>query len=701
MKKLFALSPIVLLAAALLGGCGEQNNTIRVYDANSRLVFAHHGGEGTPQQGFIGLATYRTAKTGTVPYLNVGEFFADFGSVQGKKEIVVSHVGSVYEVKGDNRLFLTIDADKDTIKIDNYEHWSSFSVLNNGVGPDLAAPGLGDESDHLFAVHPSKKSKYIGTLKSENYDLKKYGIDAVAEGNDVYLPAQFLSNVYLRFLGSDMVYNGFDYYMSTSINNSSAPWIHNCFYATKEKFYTMDGEEAKLVPVKSENEAYRFAYKAAKNPDVYRIISLTKDGKGKGYLAGGLYEEGKPESADPTGTVMVNYTWEKKNDALFVTQLLTSEEGSMPLWTQKIPLKEGLFGTKTRPQEIIDLTYNLLRFQFDNFYGLKDVAKFTDFDAYVTSKGLKEGLKAADAATYDDALATLLMKNIDDGHTVYSSPSIYSGNFASKGNELAKNHLGDRYKTLLNNRSKYLKLRADTYQAKTQEEAANLVGLFTHNKTAVIRFDLFANPGSWVSNAIDPLDQVDVATCFQQGNVPLGFDSAFYQIKKNSAIENVVIDLTCNSGGMIMCLPYLFAHFTDDPHYYTKDVARDIVNDYHYSVDLNHDGVYGGEGDTYKGKYKFYILTSEFSFSCANFLPTAAKEWGVKIVGAQSGGGACSVGNYSDGSGSIYNLSSPIVTVYEKNGQYLHTDAGVTVDKAIPSDSWYDLAKLEAAIAGV
>jgi hypothetical protein len=41
------------------------------------------------------------------------------------------------------------------------------------------------------------------------------------------------------------------------------------------------------------------------------------------------------------------------------------------------------------------------------------------------------------------------------------------------------------------------------------------------------------------------------------------------------------------------------------------------------------------------------------------------------------------------------------VTVYEKNGQYLHTDAGVTVDKAIPSDSWYDLAKLEAAIAGV
>jgi hypothetical protein len=174
MKKLYALSPIVLLAATLLGGCGEQNNTIRVYDANSRLVFTHHGGEGTAQQGFIGLAAYRTAKTGTVPYVNLGEFFADFGAVQGKKEIVVSHVGSVYEVKGDNRLFLTIDADKDTIKIDNYEHWSSFSVLNNGVGPDLAAPGLGDETEHLFAVHPSKKSKYIGTIKSENYGICSY-----------------------------------------------------------------------------------------------------------------------------------------------------------------------------------------------------------------------------------------------------------------------------------------------------------------------------------------------------------------------------------------------------------------------------------------------------------------------------------------------------------------------------------------------
>ena len=81
----------------------------------------------------------------------------------------------------------------------------------------------------------------------------------------------------------------------------------------------------------------------------------------------------------------------------------------------------------------------------------------------------------------------------------------------------------------------------------------------------------------------------------------------------------------------------------------------------------------------YEGKYNFYILTSNFSFSCANFLPTVAKMKGVKIIGEKSGGGAASVGSFSDGCGSFYNWSSPTVCVYQKDGKYIHNDEGIEV----------------------
>ena len=97
----------------------------------------------------------------------------------------------------------------------------------------------------------------------------------------------------------------------------------------------------------------------------------------------------------------------------------TGQTTTEPRGVSKIPLKDTYYSTKTRSKETAAFTYNLLRFQFDNFNGLKEELKYEDFDPYAALKGFKEGLNSLDSATYDEALAKLTCPDVDDGHTRY------------------------------------------------------------------------------------------------------------------------------------------------------------------------------------------------------------------------------------------------------------------------------------------
>ena len=123
------------------------------------------------------------------------------------------------------------------------------------------------------------------------------------------------------------------------------------------------------------------------------------------------------------------------------------------------------------------------------------------------------------------------------------------------------------------------------------------------------------------------------------------FAVAFNDIVKHENIKNVVIDVTGNIGGEIRCMPYLAAFLTLDPSIVYRNALDGSLIDLHYKVDLNGDGTFGGEGDSFEGKYKFYVLSGA-NFSAGNEFTTLAKNTGMaKILGEKSSGGSCAIAN--------------------------------------------------------
>ena len=697
MKYIRLLISPIILSLLPLSGCSQRNAKIYLYDDDSRFVL-----NSFDEQGAISLPTYRYEKTGEVPYVELGQFFYASGGLSNVRCEVKKIENGYQVVRNGGAILLTINPEKDTFVVDNYEYWSDLYKRNNDVGPDLASP----QDEDIAAVHTSKSTKIHGKHEAEVYSLSKYNIDIVEQDEKCYCPVQFIANFYYRDLGMDILYNGMDYYIGSVVSNALIPSVVQSYFATDKRFMVSSNAEAtSYAPAK--DESYRFAYQVkVKDVTKYRIISLTNDGKGS------LLEADSPTDAGSKAIVndaTISYNWQKKGDALYAESLATGknpetgEEKTVSQGTSKIPLRKTFYATKKRPSSIIKFTYDLLRFQFDNFYGLKDVAKINDFDSYAKTNGLKNRLLSENPNTYDDALAELMVGKIDDGHTGYNLPSIFSGKLMSKANELSQKYEGNRRKSLFAKQETYATLRAQTMGITEDMDQTLAQGYFTSGSTAVIRFDAFRALGSFIPNTVEPTDieGSDVSACFKNGDIPLGFDVAFNKIKKDTAIKNVVIDLTCNGGGQVSTIPYIAAHFSDDPTIYINDINMGVVKELHYKVDLNHDKKWGDEGDTYKGQYNFFILTSDFSFSCANFLPTVAKFSGVKVIGKQSGGGACSVGAFSDGSGSFYNFSSPQLCVRPVDNAFAHTDAGVPVDYELDSSSWYDLAKLDQFVSNI
>ena len=160
--------------------------------------------------------------------------------------------------------------------------------------------------------------------------------------------------------------------------------------------------------------------------------------------------------------------------------------------------------------------------------------------------------------------------------------------------------------------------------------------------------------------------------------------------REDSPIENVVLDLSANTGGADNAATFAIAWFLGKASVSTLDNLTGAMCTSVYRADVNRDRVFD-EKDTVADK-NLVCLISPCSFSNGNFVPCAFKDSGkVTLLGRTSAGGSCTVLNASSAWGTSFQISGPLRVSFLKNGSFYDVDRGADPDYVLATpEKYYD-----------
>ena len=349
-------------------------------------------------------------------------------------------------------------------------------------------------------------------------------------------------------------------------------------------------------------------------------------------------------------------------------------------------------GKDTRSDILKKLNYNLLCMNLDFNYGLKDVHGISTFANFFKETGLIQKLSASASATdFATGIVDLTCNYFADFHSAFRKPSYYAGSSYKRPEDLIFNPIFLNQYELMRSYSAIRKTVFDSkaYDLHYVSEGDN-PGYYDYSEfgdTAYITYDHFVEAKkdyyALTSGGTQDLNEESVADTV--GLVIY----AHQQIKKNSNIKNVVIDLSNNGGGEVDALAYISAWYLGSSTINIKSSLTGAMCSTSYLVDVDMDGNYSNE-DTLQGlknsdgtsrKLKLYCIISPKSFSCGNALPAIFKDSGkVVILGKKSGGGACVVCQASSADGTLFQISGFYQICTTKNGSFYQADEGVEPD---------------------
>ena len=288
--------------------------------------------------------------------------------------------------------------------------------------------------------------------------------------------------------------------------------------------------------------------------------------------------------------------------------------------------------TGQRSAALAEYGYNELCLALDSLYGLKEVHDIDSFAQLFNQIGFEEPLRGTDAELADIVLYNFISQYLDDIHSDFVAFSYLTGPIDYKADN------GPSLSSLVDHFIVYTQARAERYPEGilSYEEVGN---------TAYITFDQFEIHASsyddyygYESAKDIPLDDSDTIAMILRAHEQI--------TRENSPIENVVIDLSCNTGGAVDTAACLIAWCLGKASISLKDTFTGAMANTDYWADMNLDRVFD-ERDTIADK-NIYCLISPVSFSCGNLVPNVFKQSGkVTLMGRTSGGGSCVVQNLS------------------------------------------------------
>ena len=327
---------------------------------------------------------------------------------------------------------------------------------------------------------------------------------------------------------------------------------------------------------------------------------------------------------------------------------------------------------RERSAELARFNYveTCLSLQFN--YGLKDEHDIPSFGTLFELTGIDQAMQSTDALEANVALSDVINGYIDDLHSAFVFASPYAGDVAVEPNvqSLSANRIIGHAQRLSAAAREYFPDGMRFYQ-----EIGNTAYISFSSFTADYDNDYY---GALESG--EPIADTIGIIMYAHAQIT----------RENSPIENVVLDLSLNTGGHADAAIYTIAWFLGECDLHLEDAVTGARSSTNYRVDVNGDRKFD-ENDSIAHLNR-YCLVSPVSFSCGNLVPAVFKNSNqVTLLGRQTGGGACAVQPLASADGSIWQISSRLRLSTVTNGSFYAVDQGVAPDVLIDKDeSYYD-----------
>ena len=327
---------------------------------------------------------------------------------------------------------------------------------------------------------------------------------------------------------------------------------------------------------------------------------------------------------------------------------------------------------RERSAELARFNYveTCLSLQFN--YGLKDEHDIPSFGTLFELTGIDQAMQSTDALEANVALSDVINGYIDDLHSAFVFASPYAGDVAVEPNvqSLSGNRIIGHAQRLSAAAREYFPDGMRFYQ-----EIGNTAYISFNSFTADYDNDYY---GALASG--EPIADTIGIIMYAHAQIT----------RENSPIENVVLDLSLNTGGHADAAIYTIAWFLGECDLHLEDAVTGARSSTNYRVDVNGDRKFD-ENDSIAHLNR-YCLVSPVSFSCGNLVPAVFKNSNqVTLLGRQTGGGACAVQPLASADGSIWQISSRLRLSTVTNGSFYAVDQGVAPDVLIDKDeSYYD-----------
>ncbi len=362
-------------------------------------------------------------------------------------------------------------------------------------------------------------------------------------------------------------------------------------------------------------------------------------------------------------------------------------------------LKAQLQGEK-RPEDVVKQCYADLCFNIDNFFGhpgkapLDETVAEMGLDQALDSLGnkgkkLKAKLQSEDLSEYLSALYEVLMVYLGDGHTLFSGASaVITENAESVDTVFGLPLIGLDFTADLISSPIYMKQALHEIITLQRNEAWGNDTYRESGNTAIIRLDSFMpDEAAWELYYEGEGD-------FPQDSLGIVL-SGLKRASENPDIENVILDLSCNSGGSPDVMMAILAVATGQTQLYGihKLTGRNMT--FTFEADTNFDGIYDEKDKEVKYDFNYGVLVTRHAFSCGNLFPIIAQEAGAVLIGEPSSGGSCSVQVGTDAEGFTYMMSSAQWQLTDSEGNAV--EGGCTIDMPIETKNYKTIDSILSA----